>query len=79
MIRQFKSLARDEGGASIIEMGLMLPSRNHVVVLPVDDPTVAPLMVAGMPIKMSAYPDAQKRDAAPELDADRARILADFP
>ena len=25
MIRQFKSLARDEGGASIIEMGLMLP------------------------------------------------------
>jgi CoA:oxalate CoA-transferase len=49
------------------------------MVLPVDDPTVAPLMVAGMPIKMSAYPDAQKRDAAPELDADRARILADFP
>jgi CoA:oxalate CoA-transferase len=49
------------------------------MVLPVDDPSVAPLMVAGMPIKMSAYPDAQKRDAAPELDADRARILADFP
>jgi len=49
------------------------------MVLPVDDPSVAPLMVAGMPIKMSAYPDAKKRDAAPALDADRARILADFP
>jgi CoA:oxalate CoA-transferase len=49
------------------------------MVLPVDDPSVAPLMVAGLPIKMSAYPDAEKRPAAPELDGDRARILADFP
>jgi CoA:oxalate CoA-transferase len=49
------------------------------MVLPVDDANVAPLMVAGMPIKMSAYADATKRDAAPDLDADRARILADFP
>jgi len=49
------------------------------MVLPVDDPSVAPLMVAGMPIKMSAYPDAERRPAAPALDADRARILADFP
>jgi CoA:oxalate CoA-transferase len=49
------------------------------MVLPVDDPSVAPLMVAGLPIKMSAYPDAESRPAAPELDADRARILADFP
>ncbi len=31
------------------------------MVLPVDDPSVAPLMVAGMPIKMSAYPDAVQR------------------
>jgi CoA:oxalate CoA-transferase len=49
------------------------------MVLPVDDTSVAPLMVAGMPIKMSAYPDATRRDPAPALDADRARILADFP
>lgn len=49
------------------------------MVLPVDDPSVAPLMVAGMPIKMSAYPDAERRPAAPALDGDRARILADFP
>ncbi len=49
------------------------------MVLPVDDPSVAPLMVAGMPIKMSAYPDAERRPAAPTLDGDRTRILADFP
>jgi len=49
------------------------------MVLPVEDPSVAPLMVAGMPIKMSAYPDAQHRPAAPELDADRARIPRRFP
>jgi CoA:oxalate CoA-transferase len=49
------------------------------MVLPVDDPSVAPLMVAGLPIKMSAFPDAESRPAAPGLDADRARILADFP
>jgi CoA:oxalate CoA-transferase len=49
------------------------------MVLPVDDPSVAPLMVAGLPIKMSAYADADRRPAAPELDADRDRILADFP
>jgi hypothetical protein len=28
---------------------------------------------------MSAYPDRDRRAAAPDLDADRARILADFP
>jgi CoA:oxalate CoA-transferase len=53
--------------------------RARNMVLPIDDASVAPLMVAGMPIKMSAYADATKRDAAPDLDADRARILADFP
>jgi CoA:oxalate CoA-transferase len=52
-------------------------SRN--MVLPVDDPSIQPLMVAGMPIKMSAYPEPASRKAAPELDQDRARILADFP
>jgi CoA:oxalate CoA-transferase len=49
------------------------------MVLPVDDPSVAPLMVAGLPIKMSAFADAERRPAAPDLDADRASILADFP
>ncbi|HVO03256.1 MAG TPA: CoA transferase [Candidatus Cybelea sp.] len=53
--------------------------QSRHMVLPVDDPSVAPLMVAGMPIKMSAYADAERRPAAPLLDADRARILAEFP
>jgi CoA:oxalate CoA-transferase len=54
-----------------------IQARN--MVLPVDDASVAPLMVAGLPVKMSAYADAERRPAAPELDADRARILRDFP
>lgn len=49
------------------------------MVLPVDDASVAPLMVAGTPIKMSAYPEPRNRPAAPELDQDRERILRDFP
>jgi len=36
MIRQFKSLARDEGGASIIEMGLMLPTLASLLIGMVD-------------------------------------------
>lgn len=53
--------------------------RARNMVLPVDDPSVAPLMVAGTPIKMSAYPEPRSRAAAPELDQDRARILREFP
>lgn len=53
--------------------------QHRKIVLPVDDPSVAPLQVAGSPIKFSGFPDPEKRPAAPELDADRARILADFP
>ncbi len=49
------------------------------MVLPLDDPHAPHLKVAGLPIKMSAYPDAESRPAASELDADRARILVEFP
>jgi len=52
-------------------------ARNMIV--PIDDESLPGIKVAGLPIKMSAYPDRDRRDAAPELDADRARILADFP
>ncbi|HEX9446929.1 MAG TPA: CaiB/BaiF CoA-transferase family protein [Dongiaceae bacterium] len=51
-------------------------SRN--MILPLDDPHAPHLKVAGLPIKMSAYPDAVSRAAAPDLDADRARLLAEF-
>ncbi|TDQ80980.1 CoA:oxalate CoA-transferase [Dongia mobilis] len=53
--------------------------RHRKVVLPLDDASVAPLEVAGSPIKFSAYPVPEKRPRAPDLDEDRARILADFP
>jgi CoA:oxalate CoA-transferase len=51
-------------------------SRN--MILPLDDPHAPHLKVAGLPIKMSAYPDAVSRPPAPALDADRARLLAEF-
>ena len=49
------------------------------MIVPIEDAALPGIKVAGLPIKMSAYPDRDQRDAAPELDADRARILADFP
>ncbi len=52
-------------------------ARNMIV--PIDDERLPGIRVAGLPIKMSAYPDRDRRSAAPDLDADRARILADFP
>jgi len=48
------------------------------MILPLDDPKAPHLKVAGLPIKMSAYPEASSRPAAPDLDADRARLLAEF-
>jgi CoA:oxalate CoA-transferase len=52
-------------------------ARNMIV--PLRDEALPGIRLAGLPIKMSAYPDAPDRPAAPDLDADRARILADFP
>ena len=52
-------------------------ARNMIV--PIEDGALPGIKLAGMPIKMSAYPDATSRPAAPDLDGQRARILADFP
>jgi CoA:oxalate CoA-transferase len=49
------------------------------MIVPIEDETLPGIKTAGLPIKMSAYPDHHRRRAAPDLDADRARILADFP
>ncbi|HEX6119878.1 MAG TPA: CoA transferase [Dongiaceae bacterium] len=49
------------------------------MIVPLDDEALPGIKVAGLPIKMSSYPDRDRRDAAPDLDGDRARILADFP
>lgn len=52
-------------------------ARNMIV--PIEDEALPGIKLAGLPIKMSAYPDTHSRPAAPDLDGQRARILADFP
>jgi CoA:oxalate CoA-transferase len=49
-------------------------ARNMVV--EVDDPKIGKLGVAGNPIKMCGVPERDGRRPPPELDADRAAILA---
>ena len=50
--------------------------RNMLV--EVADETTGTLKVAGNPIKMSGYADPAERRAAPDLDRDRAAILAEL-
>lgn len=50
--------------------------RNMIV--DVDDPTAGKLKVAGNPIKVSGYADPDTRDTAPDLDADREKILKEL-
>lgn len=54
-----------------------IQARNMIV--PIADSDLPGIRLAGLPIKMSAYPDLDCRPAAPDLDGQRARILADFP
>ena len=42
------------------------------------DPDLGPIRMQGNPVKLSAHDDPKTRAAAPELDADRARILKEF-
>jgi CoA:oxalate CoA-transferase len=50
--------------------------RNMLVT--VDDETTGTLRVAGNPIKLSGYGDPPSRNAAPDLDADRERLLKEL-
>jgi len=50
--------------------------RNMVVEVP--DATTGTLKVAGNPIKISGYADPPSREAAPDLDRDRDRILKEL-
>jgi CoA:oxalate CoA-transferase len=50
--------------------------RNMLV--EVSDATTGTLKVAGNPIKVSGFPDLPSREAAPDLDRDRAKILAEL-
>ncbi len=51
-------------------------ARNMLVT--VDDPTMGALKIAGNPMKLSAFADPPARPPAPDLDADRARILREL-
>jgi CoA:oxalate CoA-transferase len=51
-------------------------ARNMVVT--VEDGTDGATRASGNPIKLSAFGDPPRRDPAPDLDADRARILAEL-
>jgi CoA:oxalate CoA-transferase len=43
-----------------------------------DDPVTGPLQLAGNPMKLSAFPDPSTRPPAPDLDADRTKILKEL-
>jgi CoA:oxalate CoA-transferase len=51
-------------------------ARNMLI--EVDDPITGPLKLAGNPMKLSAFPDPSTRTPAPDLDADRAKILREL-
>jgi CoA:oxalate CoA-transferase len=46
------------------------------MILEIADPVIGRLFVAGNPIKLSGMPDDATQRPPPELDADRAAILA---
>jgi CoA:oxalate CoA-transferase len=67
------------GPINTIDRALQHPqvaARNMLVT--VDDPVTGPIRVAGNPLKIEGFPDPATRAAAPELDGDRARILAEL-
>jgi CoA:oxalate CoA-transferase len=51
-------------------------ARNMLV--EVEDPVTGPLKLAGNPMKLSAFDDPPTRAPAPDLDADRAKILKEL-
>jgi CoA:oxalate CoA-transferase len=67
------------GQVNNVEQALAHPqtaARNMLV--DVDDPVTGPLRLAGNPMKLSAFEDPHTRPPAPDLDADRAKILREL-
>ncbi len=67
------------GPINNIEQALQHPqveARNMLVSVP--DGSGGTLKLVGNPLKLSAFPDPRTRDAAPDLDADRAAILKEL-
>jgi CoA:oxalate CoA-transferase len=52
--------------------------RARHMIVSVDDPKAGRLEMPGNPIKLDGAPDPETRPPAPELDADRAKILAEL-
>jgi crotonobetainyl-CoA:carnitine CoA-transferase CaiB-like acyl-CoA transferase len=52
--------------------------RARHMIVSVDDPVAGRLEMPGNPIKLDGMADGDTRPPAPELDADRARILAEL-
>jgi CoA:oxalate CoA-transferase len=53
-----------------------VPVRNMLV--EATDPVIGKVKIAGNPMKLSAFEDPKTRAPAPDLDGDRARILAEL-
>jgi CoA:oxalate CoA-transferase len=51
-------------------------ARNMLIT--VEDPVAGTLKLAGNPLKLEAFPDPPTRPPAPELDADRAKLLKEL-
>jgi CoA:oxalate CoA-transferase len=67
------------GPVNNVEQALAHPqveARNMLI--EVDDPTTGKLKLAGNPMKLSAFEDPVTRSPAPDLDADRAKILREL-
>jgi CoA:oxalate CoA-transferase len=67
------------GPVNNVEQALAHPqteARNMLV--EVDDPVTGPLKLAGNPMKFSAFADPSTREPAPDLDADRQKILREL-
>ncbi len=64
------------GAINTIDQALAHPqvaARNMLVT--VDDPITGPMKISGNPLKISGFEDPATREKAPDLDADRQRIL----
>ncbi|HWK45714.1 MAG TPA: CaiB/BaiF CoA-transferase family protein [Stellaceae bacterium] len=78
-VEKLQAVGVPNGPINTIDQALAHPqvaARNMLIT--VDDPVSGPLRLSGNPLKLSGFEDPTTRAPAPELDADRARILAEL-